>query len=90
MRRKACNREEQAEGWIKIFKRRFMSFGSDTFSVTDRIFGVLLRARQKCSVFSFFAIAKRTLCRVLSVAEKEGFEPSLRFNPYYSLSRGAP
>ena len=24
------------------------------------------------------------------LAEKEGFEPSLRFKPYYSLSRGAP
>ena len=24
------------------------------------------------------------------MAEKEGFEPSLRFKPYYSLSRGAP
>ena len=34
---------------------------------------------------------EKSTTRVLfSLAEKEGFEPSLRFYPYYSLSRGAP
>ena len=45
---------------------------------------------QKCSHPPYTAKKKSTTRVLFSLAEKEGFEPSLRFYPYYSLSRGAP
>ena len=63
MRRKACNREEQAEGWIKIFKAAIYEFrfghvfrhGPDfrhAAARTTKVFGFLLLRHSKKDALS--------------------------------------